>query len=180
MLNINSLKFQIILILVLLLFSLKTFAQINYSLKVEGSFLKFQSRIIDINPGPNWKGYNLNKKQNGINTNIINGVRFYNNIFFAGIGFGYVNFKGINGISIFTNFEYLPLQTKLTPTINLKVGYNHIWNQYVKGTKSTLFELSGGVNYKITKKWSTYLQYGIINKQQALITPIRIGVRLSK
>lgn len=162
---------------ILFLFVVKVSGQINYSLKAETGFLKFQTILINVDPGPNWKGYNLNKKQNGVDINIINGLNI-NSGFFAGIGLGYLNFEGINGLSIFTDFDYLPLKTKLTPIINLKIGYNHIWNQYENGTESVIFELAGGLNYKVTKRLGIYLQSGIMSAQQSFFIPIRLGVRL--
>jgi len=58
----------------------------------------------------------------------------------------------------------------------LKVGYNHIWNQYENGKDSALGELGAGINCKINKNIGVYLQSGFLVTQQALFIPIRIGV----
>ncbi|MDB4025636.1 hypothetical protein N9438_03685 [Flavobacteriaceae bacterium] len=158
-------------------FGLKICAQTDYSVKIETGYLNFKGTIINVDPGPNWKGYNLNEKQNGIDLNVINGISFSNNKFFTGIGIGYVNFEKINGLSIFTDFEYIPLRTKLSPIGNLRIGYNHIWNQYENGTGSILFELGGGIKYKLTKKLNVYLQSGILITQQSSFFPIRLGIK---
>ena len=162
--------------LICIAFGIKISAQTDYSVKIESGYLNFKSTLIDVDPGPNWKGYNLNEEQNGIDLNIINGISF-NNKFFTGIGIGYVNFEKTNGLSIFTDFEYIPLKTKISPITNTRIGYNHIWNQYENGTGSVLFELGGGIRYKMTEKLNMYLQSGILITQQSFFVPIRLGIK---
>ncbi len=135
----------------------------------------YQNNTIQVDPGPNWKGYNL-YEQNGIDFNIVNGIDFENKLF-AGIGIGYLNFEGINGFYAFTDFEYLPLKTKLTPLVNLKIGYSHIWNQYENGTGTGLVELSTGLNYRLTEKIDIYAKSGFTITQQSLLIPIRLGIK---
>lgn len=139
--------------------------------------MQYMYRTISVDPGPNWKGYNLNEKQNGINLTVINGLSFVNKKLFAGIGLGYLNFEGINGISVFTDFEYLPLKTKLTPLVNLKLGYNHIWNQYEGGTGTMHTELGVGLNYKLKEKFGLYLKSGMLFTQQSFMIPVTLGFR---
>ena len=88
------------------------------------------------------------------------------------------NFEKINGLSIFTDFEYIPLKTKLSPTVNLRIGYNHIWNQYENGTGEVLLEFGSGINYKMTEKLILYLQSGILTMQQSSFFTVRIGIKL--
>ncbi len=151
------------------------YSQISYSIKAETGFLKYQNNTIQVDPGPNWKGYNL-YEQNGIDFNIVNSIDFKNKLF-AGIGIGYLNFEGINGFSAFTDFEYLPLKTRLTPLVNLKIGYSHIWNQYENGTGTGLGELLVGLNYRLTEKIEIYAKSGFAMTQQSLLIPIRLGIR---
>lgn len=161
-----------------LLFTLITvigYAQVDYKRKIEIGYMNYRYNTIQVDPGSNWKGYNLDG-ENGIDLNVINGLSFKKKIF-VGIGVGYLNFEGINGFSIFTDFEYLPFKTKLTPFFNLKIGYNHIWNQYENGTGSALGEFGIGLNYVLTEKMDIYLQSGFIMTQQSLLIPIRIGIR---
>ena len=89
-----------------------------------------------------------------------------------------IQFWKINGLSIFTDFEYIPLKTKLSPTVNLRIGYNHIWNQYENGTGEVLFEFGSGINYKMTEKLILYLQSGILTMQQSSFITVRIGIKL--
>ena len=151
------------------------YSQINYSMKAETGFLKYQFNTIQVDPGPNWKGYYLDG-ENGIDFNIVNGVDFKNKLF-AGIGIGYLNFEGINGLSVFSDFEYLPFKTRLRPLINLKIGYSHIWNQYENGTGTGLGELCVGLNYRLTEKMDVYAKSGFTMTQQSLLIPIRLGIR---
>jgi len=173
--EIMDIKKTILILLILLLLGQKGYSQIGYSGKVETGYLKFIANTIRVDPGPNWKGYNLENK-NGIDFNFINGIKLKKKIL-AGIGIGYLNFEGIDGFSIFTDFEYLPLKTRLTPLINMKIGYNHIWNQYENGTGSALFEMGGGLNYKITEKTDICLQSGFLMTQQSFLIPVRFGFR---
>lgn len=151
------------------------YSQISFSMKAETGFLKHQFNTIDIDPGPNWKGYYLNE-ENGIDFNIVNGVDLKNKLF-AGIGVGYLNFEGINGLSIFSDVEYLPLKTRLSPLINLKLGYSHLWNQYENGTGTLLGEFAVGLNYRLSEKMDMYTKSGISMTQQSLLIPIRLGIR---
>jgi hypothetical protein len=151
------------------------YSQINYSIKAETGFLKYQNNTIQVDPGPNWKGYNL-YEENGIDFNIVNGIYFKKKLF-AGIGIGYLNFEGINGLSVFTDFEYLPLKTRLTPLMNLKIGYSHIWNQYENGTGTGLGEFCVGLNYRLTEKMDIYAKTGFTMTQQSLLIPIKLGIR---
>jgi len=151
------------------------YSQIKYSIKIETGFLKYQFNTIQVDPGPDWKGYNL-YEENGIDFNIINGADF-NNKLFAAFGIGYLNFEGINGLSLFSDFEYLPLKTRLTPLINLKIGYSHIWNQYENGTGTGLGELCLGLNYRLTEKMDIYTKSGFTMTQQSLIIPVKLGIR---
>lgn len=131
--------------------------------------------MVDIEPGLNWKGYNL-QGQNGFDVNLVSAISF-TDIFSVGIGAGYLNFEGINGLSVFGDVAYLPFRnTLVTPLINLKVGYSHIWNQYPTGTGTPLVEFSGGVAYRVTEKWSVFLKSGVLMAQQSFFVPIKIGV----
>jgi len=151
------------------------YSQIHYSIKAETGLLKYQFNTIQVDPGPNWKGYNL-YEINGMDFNVVNGIDLKNKLF-AGIGIGYLSFDGINGLSVFSDFEYLPLLTRLTPIMNFKIGYSHIWNQYENGTGTALGELCIGLNYRLTEKLDIYAKSGLAMTQQALFIPNRIGVR---
>ena len=150
-------------------------SQINYSGKIETGYMIFQYNTIQVDPGPDWKGNYLN--ENGIDINVINGLTFVNKKMFAGLGLGYLNFEGINGVSVFADLEYLPLKTRITPLLNLKLGYDHIWNQYDGGTGTMLTEIGIGINYRLTEKFGLYLKSGMLYTQQSFLIPINIGFR---
>jgi len=75
-------------------------------------------------------------------------------------------------LSVFSDFEYLPLKTRLTPLINLKIGYRHIWNQYNSGTGTGLGEFCVGLNYRLTERMDIYAKSGFAITQQSLLIPI--------
>jgi hypothetical protein len=166
------------LILVFILLFSKVHAQLNHSLKAEAGFSKYMFRTIQVDPGPNWKGYNLSN-ENGVELNIINSFAYKNKLF-AGLGVGYLNFEGINGISLYYDFEYLPFQTRLTPLLNMKIGYSHIWNQYENGTRTGLTEFGLGLNFRMTEKLDGYTKSGVLLTQQSFLIPFKIGVRFQK
>lgn len=161
--------------ILLLVLSLGTNAQIVYSGKIESGFMNFRYHTVQVDPGPAWKGNYLN--DNGIDINIVNGLSLANNKIFTGLGLGYLNFAGTNGVSVFVDLEYLALKTKITPLLNLKLGYDHIWNQYDGGTGTMHKELCIGVNYKMTEKFGLYLKSGMLYTQQSFLLPIVIGLR---
>ncbi len=168
-------KKAIIILIIFLIGALSSIAQITYSGKVESAFLNYRNTTIQVEAGPNWKGYNLNEQQNGVDLNLINGVRIGKHLF-AGLGLGYLNFEGIHGVSMFTDFEYTPLKSYLSPLINVKIGYNHIWNQYENGKQSALVEFGGGLKYTFNDRNIFHLQSGLLITQQTFIIPIRIGL----
>ncbi len=163
------------LVIIFVLTAIVGYSQIDYQRKIETGFLKYRYNTIQVDPGPNWKGYNLDG-ENGIDFNLINGIEIRNKLF-AGLGVGYLNFEGIEGFSVFTDFQYLPFETRLKPLVNFKVGYNHIWNQYENGTGSALGEVGLGAAFSATEKLDIYLQSGILMTQQSLLIPIRMGLK---
>ncbi len=174
--KISFMKIKLTFILITILICSKGYSQTNFSIKAESGYSIYHFKTVDVDPGPDWKGYNLDGEENGIDFNIIGGVHIKNKLF-AGIGMGYLNFEGIDGLSIFSDFEYLPLKTKLTPILNLKIGYTHIWNQYDNGTGTALGELCVGVNYRLNAMFDIYAKSGFTATQQSLLIPIRLGFR---
>lgn len=170
----NKVRLTLIELIIILTVN-RAHSQITYSIKAETGFSIYQYNTIQVDPGPNWKGYNLNG-EDGVDFNIVNGIDFKNKLF-VGIGLGYMNFEGIDGLSIFSDFEYLPLKTRLTPILNLKIGYSHLWNQYENGTGTGLGEFCIGLNYRLTEKMHIYAKSGFTMTQQSLLIPVRLGVR---
>ena len=113
-------KIKIFILSILLLACIKGNTQVSYTIKTEVGFLKYHRKLVTVDPGPNWKGYNLNG-DDGFDINFINGL-FIKKRFFAGIGLGYLNFTGIHGMTIYSDFEYLALKKRLTPLVNMKIG----------------------------------------------------------
>jgi hypothetical protein len=167
---------SIFFVSILLLFVFKGHAQVSYAVKAEAGFLKYQNNTIQVDPGPNWKGYYL-YDQNGVGINFVQGLDYKDKLF-AGIGAGYLNFEGVNGASVFSDFEYLPFKTRLTPLINLRIGYSHVWNQYENGSGTAMGEICMGLNVRLNQKIDMYCKSGILVTQQALFMPFRFGIGL--
>jgi hypothetical protein len=167
---------KIIIAFLIAIMATNAYSQCRHSLKTEAGFLYYLDHTITIDSDdPDWKGYNLNDRQNGIDLNVINGIRFRGR-YMTGIGLGYLNFEGIHGMAVFADLEYNPLNRKLTPIFNIKAGYNHIWNQYENGTGSAIGEIGAGIKYRISNKISVHIQAGVSRTQQAQFFPIRLGV----
>ena len=189
----------ILLLIILSTLSLNVFPQyikdnIDHMGKIESGGLIFQKYRHQVDPGP--KGYNLDTKQNGIDLSLIHGLIFNRNSndpeIFIGIGMGYLNFEGVNGFSIFADFQYKPSlehidylilwSDRIYPLINIKYGYNHIRNQYENGTESRLTEIDLGLDYCFGKdeQIGVFVQSGFLMTQQAKFIHIRIGLRTCK
>jgi hypothetical protein len=154
-------------------------AQTQYKIKLETAYLPFASRGVKVDPGPNWKGYYLPKNENAVSLNLVNGIVIRNRLF-VGLGLGYFNFEGIDGLTVFSDFEYYFFKNKkIKPFLNLNIGYCHIWNQYDGGTATGLVAFGAGLQYQYSKKMSFGLQSGPLFTQQALFYPIRLSVSLS-
>lgn len=63
-------------------------AQVQFSGRIETGYQHYLFRTITVDPGPDWKGYNLNEKQSGFNITSINGLTYGKKKLFAGIGLG--------------------------------------------------------------------------------------------
>lgn len=160
-----------------MLFNLKGFSQNLYSGKIESGYSFYFGTSIKVDAEPNWKGYKLNNSQNGFDFNFINGVKLNEDKLFIGLGVGYLNFEGIKGYSIFTDFDLLLSKTKSKPLINLKIGYDHIYNQYDGGTGAGLTELNFGVQHQLNKKLDFYIKAGFLYTQQAILFPFHLGIK---
>ncbi len=163
--------------ILLIIFSVISKAQIKYAGKIEAGYLKYFFRPVVVKPGSGWRGFNLENNQSGVDLNFVNGISSSSGRGFVGVGVGYLNFEGINGISLFSDFENVPLRGKFSPILNLKIGYTHIWNQYDGGTGSALVEFGVGEGFRITDKLGIYLKSGLLITQQSVLIPIKMGVR---
>jgi len=161
----------------LLLISINGISQIRYAKKIEVGYLNFRYTTIDYDmlPGAPYDPVKLNSQQNGIDINVINGISFKEKLF-AGVGVGYINFEGINGVGVFADLQYTPFNWKLSPYLNSKFGYSHIWNQYPNGAGSGIFELDAGLRFNVTEKLNIYVQSGICHSQDSFFIPVRLGV----
>lgn len=152
-------------------------AQAKYAGKLDFGYLSYWYKAVMVDAGPDWKSYNLPRQQSGIHLSVSNGLRMAKGKLYAGIGLGYLNFGGIDGLSVFTDVDYRFLrQTRLSPFIGMRLGYAHIWNQYEGGTGTEIIEFTAGVNIKLTKRLSIYLKSGIAETQQVFFIPVNVGL----
>lgn len=166
---------KLIMVFMMLLTHTVLKAQIRYSAKSEVGYLPYVAQTIRAEHDLDWKGEALNKKQNGIEVSVVNGIRFREVLFF-GVGIGYLNYEGVNGYSIYGDMEVLGSKKKLAPLFGFRAGSTHIYNQYEGGSSSGTVEFSIGVNYRPINKLHTYLKAGVRFAHSASFTPIRIGV----
>lgn len=167
---------KIIIAILVSVIAANAYSQCRHTVKIETAYLYYFDHTITIDSeDPDWKGYKLNDQQNGFDLNLINGIRFSGN-YIAGIGLGYLNFEGIHGAAVFADLEYAPLKRKISPVLNMKAGYNHIWNQYENGSGSALGEIGAGIRFKVNDKISAHIQAGVLRTQQAQFFPLRLGL----
>jgi hypothetical protein len=160
---------------IFLLISTQCLSQIDYSIKSETSFIKFLYNPITVDAGPDWKGYYL-ENDNGVDLTISNGLLFKKRTY-AGIGVSYLNFEGINGLAVYSDFDFISRKRKAAPLGYIKIGYSHLWNQYENGTGTSLVEFGYGYHYHVTDNFTIYLKTGVLLTQQSFLIPIRLGVR---
>lgn len=172
-------KHQYLTFIFLLLTLNSVFAQTKFQSKADVSYLAYRYRTVTVDAGPNWKGYNLDDKQNGVQIASINGLSFLGQKLFAGIGVGYLNFQGINGVSTFAEVEYIPLKKKFSPLAGIRAGYSNIWTQAKESKGSALLDLNLGINFSVNNKHSLYFKSGIAAIQQALFTNFNLGYRFN-
>lgn len=159
------------------IFNFSSLAQIRYAGKIEGSYFIYNYTTIQVEPGPGWKGYNIDDESNGVGFSCSNGISIFNNKLYTGVGFGYLNFKSIQGYSLYADVNYSPFKSKVNPFLNLNVGYSHLNNQYENGTRTGLVNIGAGLNFNLNKTRAIYLQSGLMFTQQAMLLPITLGLK---
>lgn len=160
-----------------LLIPLSSFAQLTKELKLETGYSFYRYQLVQVEPGPNWMGYNLPDNTNGLELNIIYGLRL-KSVLFTGLGVGYVNYKGINGYTYFGDMACQPFKTKIKPLLGIRFGANHINNQYPKGSTTALLEFNYGLSFSISKLRIS-VNSGFAATQQVYFVPLRLGVILA-
>jgi len=169
----------IFLLLPITLYSqVPTYSSTRHFIKVESSYLRYLTHTINVDATPEWKGYYLTDIQRGFDVNAMYGWDF-NEYLYVGLGTGYMNFHGINGVSAFTDVDVYVSNTYINPYLNVKLGYSHIWNQYEGGTGSFLGQFGLGVNFRfdVYSYLSFYVKSGVMFTQQSLLIPVGVGVK---
>jgi hypothetical protein len=167
-------KLTLLLLVISYCYSAKS--QFKYTAKIETSYQLFLGSPIKYDAGPGWRGYQLDKMQNGLEIGVVNGVSFNDN-YRLGIGTSYLNYEGINGYSIYGDLEILTSKGKTPPVFHLKVGRSHINNQYENGNTGNFFEVGGGIERKISRIVSLQFKIGFRFAHDSILFPISIGTR---
>ena len=167
---------RVLLFIAFLLISTSSFAQkIPTYFSSDFGYLAYRFNTIDVDPGPNWKGYYLSDKDGfdiKVNAGLILKER-YN----VGVGLSYLNFEGENGLGSYADLGLAILKNrKFTPIVYWNLGYSHLWNQYAGGTGTFLSDLGIRLKYQISPKLGIQASTGLFNTQQSFIRPYRIGV----
>jgi hypothetical protein len=179
-------------ILVILFTSAVGFAQSTFYFKPEVGYTRFLEHAVQIEPGPNWRGYYI-ESQNAVTVSAVGGVCLRNR-FAAGLGLGYQNFEGNSGVSLYADLEFYLTRLKfyegteeqpaismikpsIRPLVYVRVGGNQLWNQYEGGTQSGVGEIGVGFEYNFQQGYCLYVKGGMAVMQQSFLAPFGVGMR---
>ena len=202
--------FKTLLTLILLLSAVSASAQytqqrpnVEYMLKVEAGFnanlgVNFASYDDQntINRDIKGSGTNLNRQEQFIGLNVINGVNISQDFFLGfGIGggaclpLGYSDPMSLMSIMAhgFIDMDFRPVADTWAPMIGIRLGGSLLMNDNNYGTTIGPYaEVYAGLNWfydhalqQMNRNYhSLYVELGIVYEQQALFIPIRLGWRL--
>lgn len=165
------------LFILLLFLNLGVFGQVQKQIKIETGYNYYIFNSVYVKPGPNWKGYYLREGDNGFDISFVPGKYFENNNLFLGVGFGVENLGGYNGFKIYGDMEFFNNHKKVSPILNLKMGYHKLYNQYEGGSDTILLEINVGPQFNFTEKSSIFIKTGFTVTMQSLMVPLRVGIR---
>lgn len=154
-------------------------SQLKYTAKLEVGYQNFLQRNFEVDPGPDWKGYDLGEDLGAFDVSLVNGISYRDNLR-LGFGVGYLNYnRNINGYTLFGDLEYVFASKKVRPLLNLKVGRNYITNDYQQEeVPFDIVDVALGIETKIKQKLSGQLKVGLnfvgVSYQ---FLPIRLGLR---
>jgi hypothetical protein len=164
---------KVIYLFVFILSASTSFAQKQFSTKFEANYLSHRYVTVKVDPGENWQGYNLTT--NGYEFTASAGTASARR--FVGLGAAYQRFDKYNGASVFVDYDRRFSKRSISPLLNIRIGYNHLWNQYEGGRGSFLSDFKVGVDFRFNDKQSIFLKSGIMLFQQSNVVPIKMGVR---
>lgn len=124
----------------------------------------------------------LQEKLYGVDINMICGLEMTQKAF-IGIGIGYLNFdlnnSGIQGLSAFSTFEFLPPSyRKVNLYFRSNLGYSQLWSRNNNETGTLLVELNIGLKQQLNRKMQISLHSGVLFTQNSFLIPIRLGIGL--
>jgi hypothetical protein len=160
------------------LYSQYTATDVRHYFRVEGCYQKYFVRTLQVDAEPDWQGYQLNNKQNGRSVNLSWGWDFDERIL-LGLGAGYINYEGIDGIQMFSEVNFFVSNVHINPYLGFRAGYSHIWNQYENGSGSFSGSFLAGIQFILgdCRVFKFYLQSGLQYTHQALFVPVTLGLQ---
>lgn len=166
-------------ILLLFVISFAAKSQLRYTVKLDAGYQNFLSRNFEVDPGPNWKGYDLGESLGAVDVSLVNGVSYRDNLR-LGVGVGYLSYdRNISGYSLFGDLEYAFGSKKVRPLLNLKVGRNYITNDYrQEEIPFDIVDVTAGAEVKLGQKLLGQFKLGLsfVGASYQFL-PIRLGLR---
>ncbi|MDQ1090033.1 hypothetical protein [Siphonobacter sp. SORGH_AS_1065] len=158
----------------------------NPSVALAQQSLKFESTLaveyfshlttmLQVDPGPGWKGYYLPEDSQGFKITSMNGI-VKNQSLHIGLGLSYARLAQVDGALAFVDMRFDFSKKRLAPYFYLNPGYSHFWNQYEGGTGSFNWENGLGARYRIRGKSSVLASVGLaIMQQGSMFLTTKVG-----
>jgi len=147
-------------------------SQLKYTAKVEAGYHFIFARLLKDMPEDAVSYLRPHGISDGIDLSFVNGISFRNNLR-LGLGIAYLNYKQINGYTIFGDLEYVVGKNKVSPVVNLKIGKSYVNNI----GDNTFVDFTGGVEHKVGKKLSLQYKTGLRFVHHSIFLPILIGAK---
>lgn len=115
----------------------------------------------------------------GIQVSISNGINIKEKLHF-GLGTGYGNYNGINGLMVFSDMRIDFSKKPFAVFLYLDPGYSHFWSQYAKnnsgrGTGTFMVDFALGARYKVFNTRKALISTGLLLMQQNIYIPLKLG-----
>ncbi len=149
-----------------------TIAQAQQRIKFESTlaveYFNHLTTTLQVDPGPDWKGYYLPEDSQGFKVTSTNGI-VKNESLHVGLGLSYARLAQINGVLGFADLRLDISRKRFAPYLYLNPGYSHFWNQYEGGTGGFNWENGLGGRYRIKNTGSILASAGLAFMQQGSI-----------
>jgi hypothetical protein len=115
----------------------------------------------------------------GIQVSISNGICIKDKLHF-GLGIGYANYDGINGLMGFSDNRIDFSKKPFAMFFYFDPGYSHFWSQYALnnsggGTGTFMIDFGLGARYKVFNTRKAIISTGLLLMQQNIYIPLKLG-----